>query len=221
MRIINHGRSRAEERLRVGVVGAVSRVADVVRRRCLIIRRRAECQRVQHLIAHAEIVLQGWAQQRRARQVQTQVAFIADEIEEVAIARREDDQRQARLIAVNAADLPAADQPVNHAAFVQVAFAFAERQLDDVVEDDNVRRVVRRHRLQRLDVERVLQDTAYRRRAEEVFGGVRQQLRPCVREDELDAARKAPIQLDLQSVVPALAFAFEQVVDAPILRERL
>ena len=75
---------------------------------------------------------------------------------------------------MDAANLPAADDSVHDAAFVEEAFAFAERQLDDVVEDHDVRRVVRRHRLQRTDVERVLQDAANRRRAEEVFGGVRQ-----------------------------------------------
>src|SRR5215213_575105 len=214
---VEHGRGIPEEPERVRVIGPVSRAGHVGRGRRLEVRRGREGRRIYG--QEPQPARRGVEQDRRAREVEPQVSSEAHGIEEVPVFGREDRDGQPRLIPMYAADLPAAGYPVDPSALIQEPPPPAERKLEDVVEDEHVRRVVLRYGAKRLAVLGVLQHSAERRAAEQVFGGVGDQLRERVREAELQPPREPAVELDLQGVVPALALALEQVVDAPVLRE--
>src|SRR5689334_14253616 len=121
---------------------------------------------------------------------------------------------------MNTGELPTSDQTIHETTVIQVSPAFTKRQLDDVVEDERVRRNIRRHGTQRSAVERVLDHSVQRRIAEDVFTGVGDQLRVRVRQSCLYAVREAPRQINFSSVVKTLTLTLEAVVDDAVLRKR-
>src|SRR5205085_8373988 len=132
-----------------------------------------------------------------ARQVWPQVRVEAGHAAaaEEALLRKAYDERESRLVALDAVELPAADEAVNPAALVQEAPALAERELDQVVDDEDVRRVVRRDGAQAAAIAGYLDQAARGRAAEEVFRRVRDELREGVRGAELYAVRVAALEL--------------------------
>src|ERR1044072_1592120 len=217
------GRGVAEEQARVRVVGDVGRV----NRRAVIegdgrwvaeVARAREGRRVQDAHVHAaagvvrvEVV---------AHDVRAQVAEVVDTLEKLPLpARDEGHERRPATVAMDGRDLEAADQAVNKATLVEEPPPLTKGQLEDVVEDERVRRDARRDRAQRGAVERVLKDTVERRVAEDVLGRVRNQFRMGVREPELYALRDAALKVYLAGVVDALPLTLQTVVDDSVLRE--
>src|SRR6201999_1315217 len=84
-----------------------------------------------------------------ARQVRPDVRVEARHAAaEEVVARAAYDERQARLVALYAVELPAAEDSVRPAARVHETVTLAEREFDEVVDDEDVAGVVRRDRLQ-------------------------------------------------------------------------
>src|SRR6185503_10697225 len=115
------------------------------------------------------------------------------ELKEVALSSG-NKRRHSRTtsIAMNSGNLEAADNTINPTILIQVAPAFTKRQLDDVVEDQRVRRNVRRNGSERPAIERVLDHSVQWRIAEDVFACVCDQLSKRVRQSSLNAIREPP-----------------------------
>ena len=106
--------------------------------------------------------------ERLTRWVQSQVSEISGQLQEVSEGRigREETQRHARLVAIDAIDLPAADEFVDDTTLIQITFVLTKRQFDKIIDHKHVWRAVWRYRSERLAIEWILQHATERRSAE-------------------------------------------------------